>query len=694
MLDEDGDEGVSYEDLVYRIRQSREASIAAAKGGRVGAQDVLCKLRLRIGRNQRSMVNLFKEYDRDQSGALDYREIWRLLRHVLPGLSMKEKRYILANMCSLDVNNAGEVAYAELSSAMFPPRVKSGTRSATCRQPDDGGHSLEQKVQRMPRKRKSLDRQIGTRAPLPNARKAQQEAEKNSETTMAVLEALVGQIRQAGDVVLGSQKKILDKHDAQELTTGPTSLPRDEENELGEETDIQLQLFQNVCNEYVLAEEHALTSIGMLQPGQRVRNSLQNLNRFKQEVIHVQEKVHQSSLAVSKLQMGKTSERTLMRLDRSPSTRASIMSLKKRQDLVLMVKEARATVENLLGGPLDYSGLLADGYVAHNELVNEAQSLSSTPAMSATIDAGATSEPPVLPLSESDSLALDPGAAAQLRASVIWRLKGASKPDDIETMLKNRGKTNEPQAVKRRRMNRPAATEPSDDLYGSGTNVIAKPRTSVETVAFGRRIPPPPRRAPTSKDRKRVDGNAGSVDRATGTSTSRIVQLQTNGDPVEKLDHSTSARPFTSSMVPQSILPGARMRDIASSPLQPSYLANSGQDQESLAMESDGFTYQPPPIEIGGKRFVPLPMFLVPEQKSQNKDKGNLRSPDANPHLHDEVPPRWNSLTHRDLPDDSPVIETPPSSPDPTPSASMVRSPSSNTSVTLYSALVLASRLD
>jgi len=78
------------------------------------------KLAVRILQSEGvSLRDAFAQYDADGSGVLEHREVVAMVRSLLPGISKREERLLLANMHEMDTDADGVISFEELEAALM-----------------------------------------------------------------------------------------------------------------------------------------------------------------------------------------------------------------------------------------------------------------------------------------------------------------------------------------------------------------------------------------------------------------------------------------------------------------------------------------------------------------------------------------------------------------------------------------------
>ena len=118
MMDVDGGGRVTLEEMLQSIKQCKGLGVDLARQESFGIDDILFKLAAAISDGQVPLWEVFRRFDGDDSGELDRSEVAAMVRAVVPGLSRKEVRHILAHAQQLDTDGNGQISYPELMKAL------------------------------------------------------------------------------------------------------------------------------------------------------------------------------------------------------------------------------------------------------------------------------------------------------------------------------------------------------------------------------------------------------------------------------------------------------------------------------------------------------------------------------------------------------------------------------------------------
>lgn len=119
MLDINNDGKVTYTEMVASLKECiAVGEKASASAGSVELTDILVKLKDHISSKNSTVHVIFNEFDKDSSGALDQAELAAMFAKLIPNLTPKEKRYLLAHIAKLDLDGDGKISLAELRKAL------------------------------------------------------------------------------------------------------------------------------------------------------------------------------------------------------------------------------------------------------------------------------------------------------------------------------------------------------------------------------------------------------------------------------------------------------------------------------------------------------------------------------------------------------------------------------------------------
>eukprot|EP00854_Cymbomonas_tetramitiformis_P005699 gene5699-6887_t len=138
MLDLDGDGRVTYREFASAVRECRAASLAARhRGGFIS--DVIRRVTRFLADHHQELAQEFRTMDPHSKGYIDIAEVVPLLRRLLPGLTPREMRHVVARVNLWDINDDGFLSLPALQTALnhasAPPPAKAHRRSASTPQP-------------------------------------------------------------------------------------------------------------------------------------------------------------------------------------------------------------------------------------------------------------------------------------------------------------------------------------------------------------------------------------------------------------------------------------------------------------------------------------------------------------------------------------------------------------------------------
>ena len=115
LLDADSDGHITYTELVACLKDIISASQASSERANMEVERALQKLKNLVRNN---VGDLRKTFATSTAGKLTYAQLMLLLRQLMPGSSPQERRYIIAFLRQLDLDNTGAVSYDELAHAL------------------------------------------------------------------------------------------------------------------------------------------------------------------------------------------------------------------------------------------------------------------------------------------------------------------------------------------------------------------------------------------------------------------------------------------------------------------------------------------------------------------------------------------------------------------------------------------------
>ncbi|KAK3264816.1 hypothetical protein CYMTET_26467 [Cymbomonas tetramitiformis] len=123
MLDADTSDSISFKELhqaceeCYIHGQSVRTQVPAA-------QRVIQKLQDRLGRHDFDAHKAFQRFDSQNQGFLEYVDLARLVRYLMPDIKLVELRYIMAHLKAFDIHQDGRLSYEELQDRLEPAWMK------------------------------------------------------------------------------------------------------------------------------------------------------------------------------------------------------------------------------------------------------------------------------------------------------------------------------------------------------------------------------------------------------------------------------------------------------------------------------------------------------------------------------------------------------------------------------------------
>lgn len=130
MLDADGDGHVTFDELMASIKQSMVAAAAIRDARQRDAGDVLAQLKARFAGDRAAVAEAFREADAGRSGRLEYPQLLRVVRKLLPAVTSKELQFLVSRLHSWDLDSDGTVTLSELYRALQVGTYRLGPPSA------------------------------------------------------------------------------------------------------------------------------------------------------------------------------------------------------------------------------------------------------------------------------------------------------------------------------------------------------------------------------------------------------------------------------------------------------------------------------------------------------------------------------------------------------------------------------------
>jgi Ca2+-binding EF-hand superfamily protein len=129
MLDINDDGKVTYAEMVTSLKEciavGGQASAAGAGagagtggGGSVEVNDVIAKLKEYVTAKRSTLHTVFAEFDKEGTGHLGQRDLVGMFTKLMPALTRREKRCLLARFAALDLDGDGKLSLAELRKAL------------------------------------------------------------------------------------------------------------------------------------------------------------------------------------------------------------------------------------------------------------------------------------------------------------------------------------------------------------------------------------------------------------------------------------------------------------------------------------------------------------------------------------------------------------------------------------------------
>ena len=114
MCDTNNDGKVTYMELVESMKNCINIGAEVADRKSAEVLEVIKRLKDRIDAAKSTVSAVFHRFDKDNSGVLENRELLSMFEELVPDITLKEKRFLLALVAKLDLNGDGHISMAEL----------------------------------------------------------------------------------------------------------------------------------------------------------------------------------------------------------------------------------------------------------------------------------------------------------------------------------------------------------------------------------------------------------------------------------------------------------------------------------------------------------------------------------------------------------------------------------------------------
>ena len=105
---------VTYMELVESMKNCINIGAQVADRKSAEVLEVIKRLKDRIDAAKSTVSAVFHRFDKDNSGVLENRELLSMFEELVPDITLKEKRFLLALVAKLDLNGDGHISMAEL----------------------------------------------------------------------------------------------------------------------------------------------------------------------------------------------------------------------------------------------------------------------------------------------------------------------------------------------------------------------------------------------------------------------------------------------------------------------------------------------------------------------------------------------------------------------------------------------------
>jgi len=124
MCDINNDGRVTYQEMVESLKSCIGIGEDVATKGSIDLEDMIKRLREYISTSNATVASVFNQFDKDHSGALEQAELIGMFEKLVPNVTLKEKRYLLAHVAKLDLDGDGKISLAELRKALRAVKTK------------------------------------------------------------------------------------------------------------------------------------------------------------------------------------------------------------------------------------------------------------------------------------------------------------------------------------------------------------------------------------------------------------------------------------------------------------------------------------------------------------------------------------------------------------------------------------------
>eukprot|EP00873_Tetraselmis_striata_P020073 jgi/Tetstr1/440337/TSEL_028673.t1 len=144
MLDADGDGQVTYQELMDSVVEIVHAGTAAKDDHSPEALQVMQRIRDVLVSRGREVEDLFHDADVNGDGVLDFTELGRLFRKLIPSLTSQELRFLIAKVFQWDVDGSGSISLTELKNALQVGSWVNASAASHAGSPGRGGSPTRQ----------------------------------------------------------------------------------------------------------------------------------------------------------------------------------------------------------------------------------------------------------------------------------------------------------------------------------------------------------------------------------------------------------------------------------------------------------------------------------------------------------------------------------------------------------------------
>ncbi|GAX81428.1 hypothetical protein CEUSTIGMA_g8858.t1 [Chlamydomonas eustigma] len=110
--------GISYKELSLAVRAAAKAGLSVELDSKLEVTMILQRVAFLMLFKQKTVQEIFNDYDHNQDGFWDQVEQWRALKELFPGLTVEEQRQMFDAMQAMDINEDDRIGLDEFIRAM------------------------------------------------------------------------------------------------------------------------------------------------------------------------------------------------------------------------------------------------------------------------------------------------------------------------------------------------------------------------------------------------------------------------------------------------------------------------------------------------------------------------------------------------------------------------------------------------